>query len=188
MDVIEAIRLRRSIRLFDGAPVDRATIDQIVLAAGQAPSRMNSQPWHFHIAVDKGRARVAEVMAMTTAHLSEYIKGLDDRALERAGRFYAELGNAPVVIGISSPATDDASVARDNAISVGAALQNLLLAATENGLAACSISVPHWIADQLAGVFGVTDGWEVLSIVVLGHPDETPGPRDLRGDVSSYVR
>ena len=129
MELMDAIRNRRSIRVFDGRPVDLETVRTLVQAASFAPSRMNSQPWHFHVVTDAALHRVTEVMAMSTSYLEEYLDVLGPEGVERAARFHADLGNAPVAIGISSPYYEDPFEARDEAISIGAALENLLLAA-----------------------------------------------------------
>lgn len=41
------VRRRRTVRDFDTAPVQRAVIEQCLLAAGSAPNGANRQPWHF---------------------------------------------------------------------------------------------------------------------------------------------
>jgi len=187
VELMAAIRNRRSIRVFDGQPVDPDTIRALAQAATFAPSRMNSQPWHFHVATDAALRRVTEVMAMSTSYLEEYIEALGPEGVERAARFYADLGNAPVVIGISSPHYEDAFEARDAALSTGAALENLLLAAYDSGLGACSVSVPHWIADRLAAAFEVPPEREIVSLVVLGHADEAPVPKDRHADVITFL-
>jgi nitroreductase len=187
MDLTTAIRDRRSIRVFDGASVDRAIIDELIDAATYAPSRQNTQPWHFHIAMGHARRRVGEVMALTTSYLAEYIDVLGPENLERAARFYADLGGAPVVIGVSCVSTEDEHEARDYALSVGAAVQNVLLLANDRGLGACAISVPHWIRDRLAQVFEIPEGREIMCLILLGHADETPGPRERRTDVATYL-
>lgn len=43
----EVIRRRRSVRFFSDKPVDRAVIENIIAAAGTAPSGANKQPWRF---------------------------------------------------------------------------------------------------------------------------------------------
>lgn len=187
MELMDAIRGRRSIRVFDGAPVDRAVIDAVIEAATYAPSRMNMQPWHFHVAIGEARSRVAAVMSMTTAYLDEYLEVLGADGVERAARFYAELGSAPVVIGVAAPRSSDPYEARDIAISVGAAIENLLLATVDHGLSACSISVPHWIVDQLADVFDMLEGWEIVSIIVVGHAAEQATDRERHTDVVTYL-
>lgn len=47
MDVIEAIKQRRSVRAFTDKPVPRETIMEILNIACRAPSAMNTQPWEF---------------------------------------------------------------------------------------------------------------------------------------------
>lgn len=187
MELMDAIRTRRSVRVFDGRPVEREVIDILLDAATYAPSRMNSQPWRFYVATGDARKAVGEAMAMTTAHLEEYIGAFGPEVVENASRLYADLGSAPVAIGVSSPSVSDAEVARDNAISVGAAIQNILLAAHDRGLGACNISAPHWVRDRLAEVFGVPDGWQLMSIILLGHPAEKPHERQRETNVVTYL-
>jgi len=46
------IATRRTIREFSKRPVDPEVIRQCVIAAGQAPSGANMQPWHFEVVGD----------------------------------------------------------------------------------------------------------------------------------------
>lgn len=43
----ETMRQRRSVRFFSDKPVSRAVIENLILAAGTAPSGANKQPWRF---------------------------------------------------------------------------------------------------------------------------------------------
>jgi iodotyrosine deiodinase len=45
----DAVRTRRTCRMFSDAAVPRAVIEQAILAAGTAPSGANHQPWHFAV-------------------------------------------------------------------------------------------------------------------------------------------
>lgn len=188
MELKDAIAQRRSIRVFDGRPVDRDTIDRLIDAATYAPSRWNVQPWHFHVATEDARRRVGEVMALTTAYLDEYIDVLGADGMEHAVRFYADLGGAPVIIGISAKHVDDPTDWLDDTISVGAALQNFLLAVVDEGLAACSLTAPHWIRDKLLEVFEIPEGSDIMALIVLGYADEEPWPKDRHTDVSTYLK
>ena len=49
MDVVEAIKARKSIRAFKPDPVPKETIRAILEIACQAPSAMNTQPWEFTV-------------------------------------------------------------------------------------------------------------------------------------------
>ena len=52
MDVMEAIKKRRSIRVFKSAPVDQKTLDTILEAGRLAPSWANTQTWRFIVIQD----------------------------------------------------------------------------------------------------------------------------------------
>ena len=64
MDVIEALRKRRSTRAYKPKPVDRGIILEILDAANCAPSWANTQPWEFYVAggeaLDNIRARYVQ--------------------------------------------------------------------------------------------------------------------------------
>ena len=187
MELMEAIRQRRSIRAFDGAMVEREVIDRLIDAATYAPSRFNVQPWHFHVATGSARDRVAQVMALTTAHLDEYLDVLGPEGIEHAAQFYADLGGAPVIIGISAKHVDDPTEWLDDTISVGAALQNFLLAAVDNGLVACSLTAPDWLRDHLIEALAIPEGSEIMALVVLGYADEEPQPKSRHTDIATYI-
>lgn len=187
MEMLEALRARHSIRHYDGSPVDADTVLRLIDVATLAPSAQNSQPWHFHVAMGDSRLEVAETMALTTHYLQEYMDMLSPDELGMAARFYEDLGKAPVVIAISAPVSETASERAHDYISIGAAIQNFMLAALDEGLGSCSISVPTWIVDRLTDVFKIPSGREIASLLILGHPDETPIPRDRRHDVVTFL-
>lgn len=187
MELRDAIRARRSIRVFDSRPVDRAMLDRLVDAATYAPSRFNTQPWHFHIATGDARKRVAEVMAMNTAYVQEYLDVLGPEAIEHAAKFYADLGNAPVIIGISARHVEDPTEWLDDTISVGAALQNFLLTVVAEGLSACSLTAPHWVRDKLVEAFELPEGADLMALILVGYGAETPHEKDRHTDVVTYL-
>jgi len=49
MDVIEAVKKRKSIRGYKPDPVPRQVLEQILELASHAPSAMNTQPWEFTV-------------------------------------------------------------------------------------------------------------------------------------------
>lgn len=60
MDVIEAIKTRKSIRGFKKDPVSKETIHKILEAAIRTPSGMNTQPWEFAVAGGKALEQIRE--------------------------------------------------------------------------------------------------------------------------------
>jgi nitroreductase len=70
---VDELQKRRSVRFFSDAPVAKAVIENLVKAAGSAPSGANKQPWHF--------------VAVSNAEVKKRIR-LAAEAEEKA--FYAE--------------------------------------------------------------------------------------------------
>ena len=64
MDVIEAIRIRRSIRVFRPDPVPRKVLQELLDVGRWAPSGGNVQPWYFEVLA-------GEMLAKATARLVE---------------------------------------------------------------------------------------------------------------------
>jgi nitroreductase len=136
MDLMEAIKHRRSVRAFTDAPVAKKTLEELVHAAILAPSATNSQPWHFTIIQNK--ALLDRISDASKAHM---LKLLEHAPPERAAAMHAHLADphfhvfyhAPAVILISAIGGDWAP--EDTAL----AAENLMLAAYGLGLGSCWI-------------------------------------------------
>ncbi len=174
MEFWETVTSRHSIRDFDGRSVERALIERVLEAARQAPSSVNEQPWRFTVAQGESRVTLGAVVAQSTVHLSEYMDVLGPKRYEAAVAWYSSLGNAPVLVAVSAPRSSVDFEAMNRYLSVGAAIENLLLAATNEGLGACNVTFSYWVRDDLSAVLGISDAEEVVSIIALGHPSEVP--------------
>jgi nitroreductase len=187
MDLYEVIQARRSVRSFSPQPVEREKLDRIFTAAAVAPSAMNLQPWHFHVAMGKTREIVGQTMAQSTLHLREYIGILPQEKLDFAERFYADLGQAPLVVAVSAPIIAEDLDKLNTYISVGCAMENMLLAATAEDLACCSLTFSFWVRDDLAATFALPEDREVVALILLGYPVETPVAPPHNMDVVTYL-
>ncbi len=161
-EVLKAIAERRSIRSFKTDPVEREKIDAILEAGRWAPSGENTQPWRF-VVVSSQEKR------------------------EQLGRIVTQMDmirTAPVTIAVLL----DTSIDYDRTKSVqaiGACAQNMLLAAHSLGLGAC------WIGrvrdEQLERIIGAREGEELMLLMPVGYPAETPPPKE-RKPLSELVR
>ena len=70
MDVFEAIRKRRAVRLYRPDPVSRENILTVLDAANQAPSALNRQQWEFLIVTGK---KIIEMGESYRSTLYEYL-------------------------------------------------------------------------------------------------------------------
>lgn len=188
MELFEAIEQRHSVRSFKIDAVPREALEKIMHAAALAPSAMNEQPWQFYVTTGESRARVGEIMAQTTTHLEEYVDLIGPERHAEAVQWYSELGNAPVVIVCAMPKAQDPFGRLNKQISVGASIQNMLLAATELGLGACIVTFAFWVRDELALYLGVQEEHEIVTLIAVGYASEkSPVSPPHRTDIAEYL-
>ncbi len=148
MDVLKAIRDRRSIRKYKSTEVEIDKIDTILQAGRWAPSASNKQPWHFIVVRDEGmRKKLAE------AH--------------NYGRFMAE---SPVVIVVLG---DPAKHPRYHLADPHNAVQNMLLAAHYEGLNTCWMGVRDTdIEPKFRALLNIPDDIRVICSISVGYGDQ----------------
>ncbi len=181
MEVLEAIKTRRSIRKYKPTPVDDRTIETVSEAARWAPSWANTQCWRFIVVRDsKIKDKLAEVL--TTAS-------------DRPNPAAEAIRNAPVAIVVCAelrksgysvkeprkPVTDKGDWYM---FDVALAMQNLILAAHSLGLG--TVPIGAFDARKVASILGVPEGFCVVALTPLGYPDEEPSVRP-RKELSEIV-
>lgn len=179
--VIETIQKRRSIRNFLAHEVPPELVLECLAAAGWAPSAHNSQPWRFIVICDsalkqKLACAMAEAWAADLAR--EDLTVNEAKRRERVERF----AKAPVLIlacltmdGLRKfPDAERQGYERDLAMqSLGAGIQNLLLAATAAKLASCWFCAPGFCKNVVREILNIPIEVEPHAFVVLGYTGET---------------
>jgi nitroreductase len=176
MEVIEAIKARRSIRKYKTTPVDDKTVEQVLEAARWAPSWKNNQCWRFIVVRD---SNIKMELAGTLS---------DDNPAREA------VMSAPVVIvacaELGKSGYNRGEIATDKGewymFDVALAVQNLMLAAHSQGLGTVPLGL--FDAKKAAGVLKVPDGLCVVEMTPLGYPDQEPKarPRKELSEIVSY--
>lgn len=153
MDAIEALKTRRSIRLYEEKPVPREMLEEIIDTARLAPSGRNAQPWEFIVVTEAGtRKQIAE--------------------LAPHGKFIAQAGACVAVF-----ARDGDFCVEDGS----AATENILVAAHALGLGTCwvaSYKKPH--SEPVAELLGVPAGFLLITLIALGYPAQKAEPHGKR--------
>ena len=143
MNAFEAITQRHGVLRFKPDPVDRELIQRVLQAAMAAPSPANTQPWEFIVADNPALARqISEYLVDTQAeYVFRRLLGTPEPFIEYLLKLYDEFFNAPCFIILCRNQrtelanTDFKSILRDwDLCSIGAAMANLMTAATELGL------------------------------------------------------
>jgi len=148
MDVLEAIKTRRSIRKYEKKPIPEELLEKILEAGRWAPSASNAQPWNFIVLRDEGIRR-------ELARVSTY------------GKFLAE---APLGIAVVVEPKASTHPVADGAI----ATQNMLLAAHALGLGTCYIGSYGSVYEENAKkILGIPENKRLLSLISIGFPAES---------------
>ena len=176
MDTLEAIAARRSIRKFKDAPVSDEAIEAILNAGLQAPSGKNRQPWRFVVVKEDKRAEMVRIMRASIDLLEE--QGIDIGSAKWTANVMEQ---APVTVFVFDAHTPHTKLPWEgggdfvNVQSIGAAIQNMLLAALDLGLGSLWICDVLYAYDDLCGWLGQEH--QMIAAVSFGYPDEQPGPR-----------
>ncbi len=175
MEALEAIAARRSIRRFTDESVSRKLVGKVLRAATLAPSGKNRQPWRF-IVVDRPEDRAEMVRRMRVGIEAARQEGENLGSSEKTALIMEQ---APVTVFVFNARltdeTEDSPMAVVDLQSVGAAVQNMCLAATALGLGSLWICDVFYAYEELREWLGRRD--QMVCAVSLGWPDEDPGPR-----------
>jgi nitroreductase len=148
MNVLEAIKTRKSVRKYLDKPVEDAVLMQVLDAARRAPSARNLQEWRFVVVRDKEtRQKLAQAAGKQTF-----------------------VGQAPLVIAACAE-TDGLVMNCGQAchpIDVAIALDHLTLMAVELGLGTCWIG--NFDAGEVRKILGIPAGIQVIELMPLGYP------------------
>jgi len=157
LDILDIIKSRRSIRKFDGRPVQDNLLDHVLEAGRWAPSGLNNQPWRF--AVVRDRATRDKISGLT--------------------RYSSIVKDAEVLIAVFLDTPSGYHVVKD-AQAIGACLQNMLLEAHSLGLGAVWLGEILKNKEQVREILGLANDLELMAVIALGHPAESPGPRSRK--------
>jgi coenzyme F420-0:L-glutamate ligase/coenzyme F420-1:gamma-L-glutamate ligase len=180
---------RRTIRAFTGEPVDAGAVRRAVATALTAPAPHHSEPWRFVI-VESAAARTALLDAMRDAWIADLRRdGFTEQQIARRIRRGEPLRHAPLIVVpclVTEAAHDYPDERRSRAeqamfvVSMGAAVQNLLIMLAVEGLGSAWISSTLFCQDVAARAIELPAGWRPMGAIAVGHPAEQARPRPPR--------
>jgi coenzyme F420-0:L-glutamate ligase/coenzyme F420-1:gamma-L-glutamate ligase len=180
---------RRTIRAFTSEPVDGAAVRRAVATALTAPAPHHSEPWRFVI-LSSAAARTALLDAMREAWIGDLRRdGFTEEQIGRRLRRGEPLRAAPLIVVpclVTDAAHDYADERRAAAeqamfsVSMGAAVQNLLIALAIDGLGSAWISSTLFCQDVAARAMELPAGWRPMGAIAVGRPAEQARPRPPR--------
>ncbi|MFA7636463.1 MAG: nitroreductase family protein [Monoglobales bacterium] len=167
MSVYDLILKRRTIRKFENKPIEKDKIIKMINAARVAPSGMNLQPLKY--------------IAVTTPELCEKVFALTKYAayLKDGAPKEGEKPMAYIVV------LEDENIRKNADLDAGAAIENIILTALEDGIASC------WVGSvdrgKLRAELGIEEKLAINSVVALGYPMQQSEEAEYSGDVKYYL-
>lgn len=156
MDILDAIKTRRSIRAYKSDDIPENDLETILKAATLAPSAGNLQPWEFVIVKEPRRKREIAEAAWGQEFIAEapvvIVVGAN---VKRTSWRYGKRGETLYCI-------------QDTA----AAIMNILLAAHALGYGTCWVGA--FSDEKISKIVGFPEHVRPVAIIPLGVPAEKP--------------
>jgi nitroreductase len=165
MSFAELAHARRTHKAFGPEPIPREALLELLELAALAPTHHMTQPWRFRILGSEALAALKEASGEKEA---------------------PKLDRAPTLVVVSAALSGDLVQDEEDVCATAAAVQLVLLAATDRGFAS------YWrtpgVLRTRAGrsALGIPHGERVLGLLHFGYPVREPSPRE-REPVGSYV-
>ena len=210
MDLIEAMRQRKSTRAFTSEPVPRDVIKEILGNACWAPSAMNTQPWEFVVVSSEKlnelkAATVEKFKSGAAMQPDSPVSGWPNESVYKARQVALAKG---LFRSMNIPWRDkekrdwwldrgfrffDAPVAviiiTDNALSktgpllsIGAVMQNICLAALQWGLGTCIEYQGILFPEVVRAHTGIPLSKRIIIAIAMGYPDPDFPANSIRSE------
>ena len=199
MSIDSIMNSRRSIRKFLPDPISDEQVRELISAAVKAPSGCNSQCWYF-TAVKTPEKISALAEAAERGVRRFYSEANDENFVSSRIKQTTFFRNAPLVICVfltnmeyhdpripeyyRSKGIDHKGMLKalgdPDILSIGAAVENLLLKAEEIGLGACWMNDPDVAAEEICEELGVPENYRLMSVIPVGKPAYVPREKTMK--------
>lgn len=194
---IDSIYDRRSIRKFQEKDVPVELLNQIIDAGRVAPSAKNRQPWKYIVFGNESKEELLKAMeeglereenGITEIPKSGY--GIPD-----AKNTLKIMKEAPIIIVVLNTNAKSPFLQIDNderiseicdTLSIGASIENMLLAAEEIGLGTLWIANTCFAYPELVTYLNTEE--QLVGAIAVGYANESPGqrPRKEMDEIVEY--
>ena len=197
MELIEAIKSRRSVRAYKPDPVSEEVLTELLEVARWAPSGTNTQPWEFFVLTGKvldglNHAIVAKIREDMKPNPDIDVFGTPPKGpyAKRQQKFFKQILDfvepAPgenkmqkwsrmSVSNYGAPAriviVADKSAPGWFIFDIGIVTQTIALAAQEYGLATCILGDAAAYPDEVRRVANIPESKQIIIGIAIGYPD-----------------
>lgn len=167
MDILDTIYSRCSTRSYINTKLNIHEIEELVVSSIFAPSACNMQAWKF-IIIDDDKIKIQ---------------------LSKAGSKIINRAPNGVIVLYRNDISYNTYLYKDHVQSAAAAIQNLLLVATEKGISSC------WICDldrpkKIRKILNIPKNFDIIAYIALGYSEEDKTELTARhyGTIENYKK
>lgn len=173
MSILNAIRQRRSHKLFTTRPVADDEIRTMLEGAVAAPNHKMTQPWGFVVLGRMSRRKYAEIKAA----LKVKNEANAEYAAAKREKLTAEIAAVPAVIVVTQKQDPDPHRREEDYAAVYMAIQNMLLLATSMGLGTKLQTGAVMDDPKMRDLIAAAPEERIVSIIHVGEPMEDLPPK-----------
>jgi nitroreductase len=198
MDLISAIKGRRSIRKFQPQGVPKSVLTEILETARWSPSWGNTQPWTLYVLTGEALAQFKamnlrqtlagaaitpdvpmlekwpDAMKVRYGDLGKVV--LSAQGIKREDKEGREKYYQNMVCMFDAPCLILACISRDNLVEyqmldIGLIAQSICLAAHDKGLGTCLLAAAARYPAEIRKIVAIPDDKKIIVGIALGYPD-----------------
>lgn len=212
MDTLTVMKNRWSCRAYLDKPVDQEQIEKILESARWSPSGVNAQPWSVAVVTGKTQQQITDALIQAREeqvpdnpdydfYPAKWQEPYKSRRLDTGLSLYKALGitkddpdgrmkawynnyrffGAPVGLFVFV----DKTMGKGSWLDIGMFVQNIMLAATDQGLATCPQASLVEYPDRVREILSISDDKQLVVGIALGYPDVEQPVNNYRLDRES---
>lgn len=174
LTVRDAIIQRRSIKLFNGQPVERELLLSILDDAVWAPNHQLRQPWRFIVACGK---ELEDLYSVLKEFAIPKWKELSEEDLEKQMKKFTNPGGYVFVV---VPEDARQKERLEDYAAASMLVQNIQLLAWDRGIGSCWKTPAFLDNPSFRKELGVQQGERIISMLQVGYFDEMPKPKERK--------
>lgn len=180
-NLYDTIVSRSSAKKFSAQLPEHETIEAILRAAARAPDHGQLVPWRFLVLQGETRSVLAEAMR------AALLQRMPDADLETQDREAGKALRSPVLIVVSTKFKEHPKVPQvEQLVAVGAAVQNLWLAASSFGLGVAWKTGNQAYSPLVKEALGIPQTEQIVGFIHLGYATALAPVRDV--DLQAVTR
>jgi len=178
LSLFQSIRERRTTKDFDGSRIDRSQIEILLDLANLAPNHRLNYPWRFFVLLQ----------AAIPGFLEKIKPQLSDTERTLSQKYFDKLPKAGAVIFVGTLKNSDPLVQGENLAAVSAAIQNMLLAATSQGVSSFWSTGKFFSLPTTLKMIGWSEDLNFVGSIWLGKASKAESkPRRPVSDFTTWV-